>query len=166
MPTLTADEIITSLELQPLEIEGGFFRETYRAPVAARTDPPRVCATLIYYMLRGQGRSAWHKVASDEIWLYHAGTPAIQLLLFPDGHWEERHIGPDMLAGETPQSLIPAGTWQAAVLADSAQDSWGLFGALVAPGFEYADFTSSDAPALMRAYPSALARMQALGLDV
>ena len=159
-----AKDIIAALKLEPLSIEGGFFKEVYRSKVQATTPSQRCAGTSIYYMMTAKDISAWHKVASDEIWLYHAGSSAVQLLLFPDGSWTERVIGPDVLDGQVPQSLIPAGTWQAAVLLERDGNSWGLFGALVCPGFEYADFQGGDAGELSEKWPGAKARMAALGL--
>ncbi len=155
-------EVIDKLGLTPLTIEGGYFRETYRSTSA--TVSGKCCGTCIYYLLDGKGKSDWHQVASDEIWLYHAGISAIQLLLFPDGHWEERRIGNDLAAGEVPQSVIPAGTWQAAVLSSQAANDWGLFGATVFPGFEYSDFTPGIGKELCLKYPAAADRIRELGL--
>jgi len=66
--------------------------------------------------------------------------------------------------GQRPQSIIPAGTWQAAVLADRTAEAWGLFGAVVIPGFEYADFTAGNGAELAVRYPAAAVRMKELGL--
>lgn len=159
---MTADAIIRKLNLVHLDIEGGFFRETYRSNIKAFSETPRSAGTCIYYMLTEKDISDWHKVASDEIWLYHAGSPAVQLLLFPDGRWEERIIGPDVLSGQVPQSLIPANTWQAAVLMNRDKDDWGLFGALVVPGFEYSDFTLGKRDELSVKYPDAAAKIKSL----
>ncbi|MDD3119382.1 MAG: cupin domain-containing protein [Victivallales bacterium] len=155
--------VIAALQLTPLPLEGGYFREIYRSHHAAAS-PGKCCGTCIYYLLDGPGQSAWHRVAADEIWLYHAGTAAIQVLLFPDGHWEERRIGSNLLAGERPQSLIPAGVWQAAVLQSRTPADWGLFGAAVFPGFEYDDFTAGSGKELCRSHPDAAIRIRELGL--
>ncbi len=163
---MKASEVIQSLKLVPLTVEGGYFCETYRSTgIMRRGDAERCAGTCIYYLLDKRGVSAWHKVASDEIWLYQAGVPARQLLLFEDGSWEERIIGPDLANGERPQSVIPAGTWQAAVLDDrksavvSTDDNddtvWGLFSAVVVPGFEYTDFQSGTAEELAPKWPDA-----------
>lgn len=138
-----------------------------QAPAAsAMPDPSELkrAATSIYYLLRGTEKSTWHKVASDEIWLYHGGSSAIQLLLFPNGKWEERRIGCDIVHGERPQSIIPAGTWQAAILTDQSEDSWGLFGAVVIPAFEFKDYSPGSGRMLSVQYPFAIKRMQELGL--
>ncbi len=160
----SSKEIIEALKLEPLAVEGGFFRETYRSKAQAKSASPRCAGTCIYYLMTAMDISAWHKVDSDEIWLYHAGSPALQLLLFPDGSWKERAVGPDVISGQEPQSLIPAGTWQAAVLLERGEKSWGLFGAMVCPGFEYAGFQGGDAKELASKWPAAASRMRELGL--
>jgi predicted cupin superfamily sugar epimerase len=157
----TPEEIISRLHLQPLPVEGGYYSETYRSTISL-PDNKHCCGTSIYYLLHGNNRSDWHQVASDEIWFYHCGSPAVQLLLFPDGHWEERVIGNDIANGQVPQSVIPAGVWQAATLLDAG--SWGLFGAVVFPGFEYFDFTAGDVTELITQYPSASERIRQLDL--
>jgi predicted cupin superfamily sugar epimerase len=159
-----AQGIIKALNLVPLAVEGGFFRETYRSEALAATPEQRSLGTAIYYLMTSKDISRWHKVASDEIWMYHAGSSAIQLLLFADGRWEERVIGPDIASGHVPQSVIPAGTWQAAVLADRSGVAWGLFGAVVFPGFEYEDFNGGEGRLLAVEFPSAESRMRELGL--
>jgi predicted cupin superfamily sugar epimerase len=160
--TEKAQDIIKALELTPLSVEGGYFNEIYRSPL--KNENGDSFGTSIYYMLTENDISKWHKVSKDEIWYYHAGLPAIQLLLYPDGNWEERIIGPDIAKGHLPQSVIPAGVWQAAVLSGSASGSWGLFGAAVFPGFEYKDFESGEGGSLSLEFPSAKDRMKELGL--
>lgn len=162
--TVSVNEVIEKLKLRPLTVEGGFFYETYRSNTLL-PDGKHSCGTCIYYLMQSNNYSSWHKVSGDEIWLYHAGIPAIQLLLFPDGSWTERIIGPDISSGHVPQSLIPAGTWQAAVLLSRETADWGLFGAAVFPSFEYADFTAGSGAELAKLYPEAAGRMESLGLD-
>lgn len=162
--SISADAIIEKLNLKPLTAEGGFFHETYRAATML-PDGKHSYGTCIYYLMRGNDYSGWHKVSSDEIWLYHAGVPAIQLLLFPDSSWSERIIGPNIFTGQIPQSIIPAGTWQATVLGYRASAAWGLFGAVVFPSFEFADFIVGKGADLVKMYPAAAERMEALGLN-
>ncbi len=151
---MSADDIIKQLKLEPHDAEGGYFNELYRSK-EKNAAGDRCIGTSIYYLMKPGNQSRWHKVKSDEIWLYHCGTPAIQLLLFPDGSWEERVIGGNIENGQRPQSIIPAETWQAAVLADNSPECWGLFGAVVFPGFEFADFELGDGKILAKQYPEA-----------
>ena len=148
---MKADEVIARLELAPLGVEGGFFLETYRS--ARSAGEGRCCGTSIYYLLRGDDRSAWHKVASDEIWYFHAGSAARQLVIEPGGKLRDVLIGPPELPGALPQSVIPAGSWQSAVLLERGTDDWGLFGAAVFPGFEYADFTGGSNDEVIALFP-------------
>ena len=160
-----ARDLIEKLQLEPHPaIQGGFFRQTYCSRARVKGDLDRSSGTLIYYLATTKAISTFHKLASDEILLYHGGSPGVQLLLFPDGRWEERVVGPDIQKGEMLQSLIPAGTWYSLVLADRTDGSWGLFSAMVVPGFDYADFTPGDSAELVKQYPSAEKRMKELGL--
>ena len=95
---------------------------------------------------------------------YHQGSKALQFLLFQDGSWCERIIGPDILAGEMPQSLVPAWTWQTTLLLDAQEEDWGLFSTVCVPGFEYKDYFSGDPEALLAQYPDAAERLRELGL--
>jgi hypothetical protein len=155
MNALSADVIAAQLKLEPLAHEGGVFREIYRATTPAAAARSRSCATIIYYLLRGGQRSAFHAVAADEIWLFLAGSSSRQLLLFADGQWTERKLG---WSGDGPaelHSVIPAGTWQATRLCNETADAWALFACIVAPGFEYSDYTGGTMENLRRQYPDA-----------
>jgi hypothetical protein len=151
---MRAEEAIKLLKLESLTTEGGFFYEIYRSGLQVETeDGQRCCGTSIYYLMTRRDISAWHKVTADEIWAYHGGSPAVQFLIFPDGSTEKRIIGCDLQNGQLPQSVIPAGTWQAAVLLDSSDDAWGLFGAMVFPGFEYEDFCGATVEEMCEKFP-------------
>ncbi|HBC87739.1 MAG TPA: hypothetical protein DCZ94_12345 [Lentisphaeria bacterium] len=154
--------IIELLDLKPLPIEGGYFCETFRSKEESKRGN-HCTGTCIYYLLEGKKRSYWHSVKSDEIWLYHCGSPGIQILLFPDGKWEERIIGANFAEREFPQSIIPADTWQATILKD--QNSWGLFSAIVCPGFEFEDYIPGKGSYMIKNWPKAEKRIRELGLE-
>lgn len=131
------------LDLQP-HPEGGWFRETWRTSTEFTPEgftASRASATGIYFLLGPGEESAWHRVRSDEVWLWHRGGP---LLLFLGGTGaapEEAapvRLGPDIAAGERPQVLIPAGSWQAARPAGAHEV---LVSCIVSPGFDFTDFT-------------------------
>lgn len=126
--------IIAALDLAP-HPEGGWYRETWRAPAAAGQ---RAGATAIHFLLESGQRSHWHKVDAAEIWLWHAGTPLL-LATAPDddGPVTTLCLGPDVLAGDVPQHVIAPGEWQAA----HADAGWALVSCIVSPGFEFAGFT-------------------------
>jgi hypothetical protein len=146
------------LELKPLEIEGGFFRQTYRSDetVAVSALPQRygggrVLGTAIYYLLTPQVHSRLHRLKSDEIFHFLLGDPVEMLQLRPDGTSAVTAIGPDLAAGEQLQVVVARGTWQGSLLRPGGR--WALMGVTVAPGFDYADYESADARALVEEYP-------------
>jgi len=49
-------------------------------------------------------------------------------------------------------TVVPGGVWQGSVLIDGG--SWGLLGATMAPGFDYADYASGDRAELTAKYPA------------
>ncbi len=128
---MTADEIIARLGLEP-HPEGGHYHQTFRAP-----DQPRGASTAIYFLLRGNERSHWHKVDADEIWHHYAGA-SLDLSLSDDGKGV-RHVrlGSDLRLGELPQHVVPRGVWQAA----RSLGHWTLVGCTVAPAFQWEGFT-------------------------
>ena len=160
----TADIIEQQLGLKPVPDEGGSFVRTYTGANLPGSGSP--AATSILYLLRGMEISRWHKLRCDELWNYHSGSSARQLLLFPDGTWSERTIGPDVRRGEMAQCLVPAGVWQSTVLTDQSADSWGLFGSVCVPGFEYDRYTGGSARDLMKQYPEAAERIRAFGKTI
>ncbi len=136
--------LVESLDLLP-HPEGGWFRETWRSThtfTPTGYSGPRAAGTAIYYVLGPGERSVWHRVRSDEIWLWHAGVP-LRLSLGGDGpqpEAAEHHVlGGDVLTGERPQALVPAGTWQCAEPAAGAAGEV-LVSCVVSPGFDFADF--------------------------
>jgi uncharacterized protein len=73
------------------------------------------------------------------------------LQLHPDGTGELIIIGSKLAAGMRPQVLVPAGSWQGSRLVSGGQ--FALMGATMAPGFEFADYTSAMRRELAERYP-------------
>ncbi|MBN9599193.1 MAG: cupin domain-containing protein [Afipia sp.] len=129
---LTAAEVIARLDLAP-HPEGGQFRQTFRD---TRTTPDgRACSTAIYFLLAAGERSHWHRVDAVETWHYYAGDPLI-LSIAGDDTRHDITLGPDLVADQCPQAIVPTGAWQAA----RSLGAWTLVGCTVAPGFEYSGF--------------------------
>lgn len=127
-----AAAIIEKLGLAP-HPEGGWYRETWRTAGVAGG---RSSATAIHFLLEGHQRSHWHKVDADELWLWHAGSPLTLSIATEHAPARDRRLGPNVLAGEAPQVLVPAGHWQAA----APVDGWALVSCVVSPGFDFAGF--------------------------
>lgn len=128
----TPQRIIAALGLAP-HPEGGWYRETWRAPGS-----PRSAGTAIHFLLEAGQRSHWHRVDADELWLWHAGSPLDLIVAADDaGPTGTVRLGGDVLAGEAPQARVPAGYWQAT----EAPHGWALVSCVVVPGFDFAGFT-------------------------
>lgn len=120
--------------------EGGWYRETWRSPVSVTLPGGRVraTATLIHFLLPAGESSAWHRVASDEVWIAHTGVVTLEL----GGSGEAPStdatyaVGVDVSGGQQTQVLVPAGVWQRTV--PGAADA--LVSCLVSPGFDFEDF--------------------------
>jgi uncharacterized protein len=163
----TAAELIARLGLAPLPVEGGWFRETWRAadvwPRAAlppRYTGERSAATAILYLITAGTPSLLHRVASDELYCFHDGDPVEMLQLHGDGGGEVVRFGRDHAAGERLQALVPAGVWQGSALA--AGGEWALFSVIVAPGFDPADYVHGTRTELLARWPAHAARIRAL----
>jgi predicted cupin superfamily sugar epimerase len=129
---MDAQEVARRLGLAP-HPEGGWYRETWRdrAPEGGRG-----AGTAIYYLLASGERSRWHRVDAAEIWHFYAGDP-LQLDLCHDGDPVETFVlGADLAAGQHPQVVVPAATWQSA----RPLGRWTLAGATVSPAFDFAGF--------------------------
>jgi len=126
----TATEMIERLALQP-HPEGGWFRETWRSEATLPDD--RAAATAILFLLEAGGRSHWHRVDAEEMWIFQAGAP-LRLLTAADSAIVETVLGP--AAGQSPQHLVRAHEWQSA----EADVGWTLVSCIVAPGFRYQGF--------------------------
>ncbi len=132
-----ARAIVERLALVP-HPEGGFFRETFRAPLTVATGHgERSASTAIYFLLAAGTFSALHRVRSDEVWHHYDGDPLAIHTLDPGHGHAVVTLGRDLARGEVPQHVVPAGLWQAAV---PLGDRFALCGCTVAPGFDFADF--------------------------
>lgn len=136
-------ELATRLELEP-HPEGGWFRRTWQAPVNVELvgyAGARPTATGIYYLLAAGEHSRWHQVVSDELWLHHQGVPLLLRIggsgEEPGDDLEEVVLGTDIAAGQLPQALVPAHTWQSA---RPLNDGEVLVSCIVSPGFDFADW--------------------------
>lgn len=119
--------------------EGGWYRETWRHPQSVDTPRgPRALATSVSFLLLPGERSAWHRVASAELWLWQGGGP-LRLTLGGDGDRPEP--GRPILLTSGSQQLVPAGVWQSA---EPAADRAVLVGCVVSPGFDFADFSLAE----------------------
>ena len=146
---MSAEILIQTLNLTR-HPEGGYFRETYRDKdrVAGRA-----ASTAIYFLLPRGDRSKLHRLRSDEVWHFYGGGPLVVVEISPTGQIIETLLGSDLLAGQTPQHVVPKGHWFGAYPATGT--AFSFVGCTVAPGFEFSDFELADRDALTQLYPMA-----------
>ncbi len=153
---MNSKDLVAHLHLQP-HPEGGYFRETYRAPLilpaSALPDHggPRAASTAILFLLEAGQFSALHRIASDELWHFHLGDPLEVHVLHHD-RCEEILLGSDVAAGHQLQALVPAGaTFGASVVTGGR---FSLVGCTVAPGFDFSDFVMPSRAQLLGEFPA------------
>ena len=169
------------LEAHP---EGGYFRQTYKSDLKIVPEASgrahavanggtktgeqglhgsRAASTGIYFLLEGENFSAFHRLRSDEMWHFYAGSPLVVHVLGPAGEYSAILLGGDAEAGQVFQAVVRAGCWFGAELAQNPHfsqnrgevehPSYALVGCTVAPGFEFEDFEMARRQQLQAKYP-------------
>ena len=154
---MKADDIINHLNLEK-HPEGGWFKETYRSDTFIGEDTlpagykhGRNLKTVIYFLLKSGEKSASHRLRSDEFWYWHSESSLEVIIIHPDGNLQIELMGTDILNGQSPQLLLPAGTWFAARC--TKPQSFALISCSVTPGFDFSDFELAEREALTKQFP-------------
>ena len=120
-----SDEIIKKLQMIP-HPEGGYFKESYR----------NENISLIYYLLKKNEKSHWHRLTKNEILHFYNGDP-LKLLISKDGkNIEEIILNNKINNDQIFHYIVKAGTW----FSMESQGEYSLIGCTVAPSFDYNDF--------------------------
>lgn len=142
---------IRKLDLRP-HPEGGYYKEVYRSEelieksgLSSKHKGSRPFLTSIYYLLAGDDFSAFHRIASDEIWHFYEGGSLIIHQLSEEGAFSR------LLSKDSPQLAVKGGIWFAAELAQ--KNSFALVGCTVGPGFDFNDFELAKKEELLPEYP-------------
>lgn len=164
------EELIRRFGLEP-HPEGGYYSETYRADKFVRregangtndAEGTRAASTAIYFLLANGAYSAWHRIRSDELWHFYAGSPIEIHSIDERGVLSTRKLGHALARpGTVFQAVVPAGHWFAARCCDPS--TYALVGCTVAPGFEFSEFELGDAAALSEKYPLHRAMIELFG---
>jgi predicted cupin superfamily sugar epimerase len=152
----TANYWIEKLNLKQ-HPEGGFYSETYRSNETISKDalPDRFTSdhsfgTAIYFLLRSEDVSAFHRLKSDELWFFHLGG-SVEVVFLTDNGTQSYILGADFEKGEYLQLIIPANTWFGARVLTA--DSFVLVSCTVCPGFEFQDFELAKKEDLLVEFP-------------
>lgn len=154
----TAAYYINKLKLTR-HVEGGSFAETYRSslvlPNAAIGNAFKGscnASTAIYFLLEHNQFSAFHRIASDEMWHFYTGNVLSIYDIDEHGQLTVHQLGNNLEAGETFQCVIKAGHWFASRC--EVENGFSLVGCTVAPGFDFKDFELADRKMLTELYPA------------
>ncbi len=153
----TANYVIKKLKLTK-HPEGGYFKEMYRSEeimpgnaLPKRYNGERNFATSIFFLLKGNEFSSFHKIQSDETWHFYEGS-TLELYILNEKSGINRYLlGRDLDNGEKLQVTVPRNHWFGARVADS--ESFALLGCTVAPGFHFDDFELADRKTLLEQFP-------------
>ncbi|MDC0194992.1 cupin domain-containing protein [Alphaproteobacteria bacterium] len=108
--------------------EGGFFSETFR--------DINNNVSLIYYLLKKNQRSHWHRLTKNEILHFYEGSP-LNVHISKDSKTSYTKIlGNDLDNNESHHLVLAAGSW----FSMTSSGSFSLIGCTVSPGFDYKDF--------------------------
>jgi len=151
-----AQQWIDTLGLSP-HPEGGYFLESYRDSLVLSAqglgqsfDGARSASTAIYYLLEGEDFSALHRIRSDELWHFYAGSALRVEGLHADGRREDWLLHNNCGMGR-PQVIVPRQTWFGARLVDPT--GFALVGCTVSPGFDFSDFEMANTTNMIARYP-------------
>ncbi|WP_461537804.1 cupin domain-containing protein [Spongorhabdus nitratireducens] len=162
---LSAAGWIKYLGLQP-HPEGGWYRRVYTADFAVPEgslskigiEDERPVTTAIYYLLTGDGFSAFHRIRQDELWHYYGGTLPLKIHTLSDKGYELIRLGSGLSDGGLPMGVVPAGRWFASELDGSSgpepgPEDFALLGCTVSPGFDFDDFEFGCCSELLPQFP-------------
>ena len=159
---LTAADVIRILDLAPLQVEGGYYRETYTSELhlPANVLPPEIgsnrsATSVIYYLLTADSKSRLHRLVTDEMWHFYLGDSVDLYFFGPHDDYAKIDLGHGILQGQTVQAVVPARSWFGARL--QAGGEWALMACSLAPAYSEEDFSMPDAAefdALVARFPA------------
>lgn len=136
---MTGAEVVATLGLVPMPVEGGMWSQTWRDDNGSA----------IYFLMQPGDFSAMHRLDRPELWHHYAGAHVDMLLLRPDGTVSRPVLGDDLALGQRPFVPVPAGVWMGATTCGD----WSLVGTTMAPPFRPEGFELGRLGALAIAYP-------------
>lgn len=151
---MTQRDVIQLLRLEPLQPEGGYYRQTFFS--AQRTVSGglnRALSSCIFYLLTSDSYSAFHRIQGTEIFHFYLGDAAEIFQIDHEGRLDRQELGTALQLGQQPQVIVPSMNWQALRLLPGGSSGWALLGTTVSPGFEFEDFELALRAPLTERYP-------------
>ena len=138
--------------------EGGYYREAYRSDetisgtaLPRRYKGKRAFSTSIYFLLKGCEISRLHRLKSDEIWHFYAGSSLTIHVIDPKGKYSRITLGSDIGKKQSFQHLARRNCWFGATVDNP--EGFSLVGCTVSPGFDFADFEMAEQNKLIAMFP-------------
>lgn len=150
---MEANEWIQYLQMEE-HPEGGYFKSSFHSDETMEFEShkaERLLYTSIYFLLRSGDVSHLHRLKSDEIWYFHAGSALTVHMIEEDGTYRKEKLGLGIRADEKPQIRVPKETIFGSTI--DQEDAFALVGCMVAPGFDFADFELFSQSELIDEYP-------------
>ena len=120
-----SDQIIKKLQMIT-HPEGGYFKESYRDENIS----------LIYYLLRKNEKSHWHRLTKNEILHFYQGDP-LSVYISKDGKTSiTKVLGQNIDRNQYMHLVVNADNW----FSMETKGKFSFIGCTVAPAFDYADF--------------------------
>ena len=152
-----ANYYVTKLGMEP-HPEGGFYKRTFESKeqtsdqeLSVEFEGKRKLYTSIFFLLGSKDISHLHRLKSDELWYYHAGSPLTIHVIDEKGDYKEHKLGINLDEGEIPQVLVTKNSIFGSSVSD--EDTFSLVGCMVSPGFEFQDFELFTQEELLSKYP-------------
>jgi len=146
-----ARALVELLGMEPIPVEGGWFRLTWRSDVQLADGRPAAGAIMALFADTPDGFSALHRLSVTEVWHFYRGAPFQLLLLRPDGRSDIVVLGPAVEHGQLLQLAVPPGVWMGGRVTDDGPFS--LVGTTTAPAFTEDAFELGSRAELVAAYP-------------
>ena len=126
-----SEKLIKQLNMIP-HPEGGFYSESFR--------DKENNISLIYYLLKKNQKSHWHRLKKNEILHFYDGSP-LNIHISENGKKSfTKILGKDFVNGEKNHIIINSGTW----FSMTTSGLYSLIGCTVAPGFNFKDFELAE----------------------
>lgn len=137
-------ELIKRLKLKP-HFENGLYAEQN----FLKENVKRQSSGAIYYYVRANEKSRFHKIDSDEYWLYHLGSDLEIWIIYPNHKVEIKKCG--MGKDASPIVYVPKGAIFASKHTSAKEGT--LVTCLTVPAFDKASFKIYKTKDLIKRYP-------------
>ncbi|KAH7313549.1 RmlC-like cupin domain-containing protein [Stachybotrys elegans] len=126
----SAKQVIDALDLTYRDDNRYFRRTLYDTSIIVYDRP--IVSNIYFLIDKAIGGSYWHRLNGTQVFNYHTGAPLTVYLYHEHEKVVEKLIlGPDVLAGQSPQIIIQPNVWQRS----ESRGKWTLAGASLSPGY-------------------------------